>query len=429
MKDRLKAMFTQNIGMKLVSIVLALLVWMSIINLADPKVTRTISDIPIEKRNEDLVNVENKTYVSNSPNTVTIRIYGNRSEIENYSADDFTAYVDFSEMSSVNAVPVHVVPKSDKMKDTVEITKQSVTMYTGKIEETKESRYQIYVRISGVPDHYYARSYNPSADSLTVSGSNKIIESIDHLVANIDLHENTKSVTGVEVPLTAEDRNGKSVDLTGIRLPQSSILVNIEVLPVQDIKIVLDTTNVKAASGWAIDYENIEYTTSMPLAGEAEVLSKIEQIVIPYTVYDQIGSLETSVSILRYLPDGVYVASDSDQISIKIPLERKQEKSFNVRTATISVRNLDEIMKYAFLDETVELNVYDLGKRLAEISEVDLGLYIDLGDIHKAGEYTVPLHSVLQVADESLAEDEILVKVRVELRDDENNPGGNDSRE
>ena len=86
-------------------------------------------------------------------------------------------------------------------------------------------------------------------------------------------------------------------------------------------------------------------------------------------------------------------------------------------------------MKYAFLDETVELNVYDLGKRLAEISEVDLGLYIDLGDIHKAGEYTVPLHSVLQVADESLAEDEILVKVRVELRDDENNPGGNDSRE
>lgn len=422
-------MFTRNIGMKLVSIVIALIVWLSIINVSDPKVTRTISDIPIEKRNEDLVNVENKTYVSDSPNTVTIRIYGNRSEIQNIVAGDFTAYVDFSEMSSVNAVPVHVVPKNDKLKDTVEITKQSVTMYTGKIEETKENRINIFIRISGVPDDYYARSYNPSSESLTLSGSSKIIGSIDHFVANIDLQGSTKSVTGVEAPLTAEDRNNKPVDLTGIRLPQSSILVNVEVLPVQDIKIVLDTTNVKAASGWAIDYDNIEYTTSMPLAGAPEVLSKIEQIVIPYTVYDQIGSLETSVSLLRYLPDGVYVASESDQISIKIPLERKQEKSFSVRTATVSVRNLDEMFKYTFDNDTVEFNVYDLSRRLTEITEVDLGLYIDLSEVHKAGDYSVPLHSTLQVADESLAEDEILVQVHVAVRDDENNPGGNDSRD
>ena len=422
-------MFTQNIGMKLVSIVIALIVWLSIINVSDPQVTRTISDIPIEKRNEDLVNVENKTYVSASPNTVTIRISGKRSVIQNIMANDFTAYVDFSEMSSVNAVPVHVVLKNDMLKDNVEIAKQSMTMYTGKIVETQENRISILVKISGVPDHYYARCNKQSSDSLNVSGSDDDIKAISYLAANIDLKESTKSVTDMEVPLTAVDRNGRTVDLTDIRLPQSTVLVSVEVLPVRDVKIVLDTSNVKAATGWAIDYDNIEYTTFMPLAGDPEILDKIEQIVIPYTVYDQIGSLETSVSVLKYLPDGVYVASESDQISIKIPIERKQEKSFAVRTATVSVRNLNEQLKYSFVDETVEFNVYDLSRKLTEITEVDLGLYIDLSEVNKEGEYSVPLHATLQVADESLAEDEIQVKVQVTMREEENNPGGNDGRE
>jgi hypothetical protein len=56
MKDKLRAMLTRNVAMKLVSIVLALLVWVTIINLSDPTVTKTITGIPIEWRNEDLVN-------------------------------------------------------------------------------------------------------------------------------------------------------------------------------------------------------------------------------------------------------------------------------------------------------------------------------------------------------------------------------------
>ena len=93
------------------------------------------------------------------------------------------------------------------------------------------------------------------------------------------------------------------------------------------------------------------------------------------------------------------------------------------------MRNLNEQLKYSFVDETVEFNVYDLSRKLTEITEVDLGLYIDLSEVNKEGEYSVPLHATLQVADESLAEDEIQVKVQVTMREEENNPGGNDGRE
>ena len=135
MKGKLKAMFTRNIGMKLVSLVLALLVWITIINLSDPKITKTISDIPIDFRNEEVVTSENTTYVpsDSAGRKVTIRISGVRSKIEELTASDFIAYVDFNEMSSVYAVPVHVEAKEKNIAAIVEITRQSTMMMSGKI--------------------------------------------------------------------------------------------------------------------------------------------------------------------------------------------------------------------------------------------------------------------------------------------------------
>ncbi len=81
MKDKLRAMLTRNVAMKLVSIVLALLVWVTIINLSDPTVTKTITGIPIEWRNEDLVKSDTTAYVTEASKEVTIRIEGVRSKI------------------------------------------------------------------------------------------------------------------------------------------------------------------------------------------------------------------------------------------------------------------------------------------------------------------------------------------------------------
>jgi|GEM_PF-3389762 YbbR-like protein. len=424
MKGKLKAMFTRNIGMKLVSIAVAFIVWVTIINFSDPKVTRTLSGIPIEQRNEDLVNAENKTYVSDSPKTVSIRIYGVRSKIQDITADDFTAYIDFREMSNVNAVPVHVEPKDAKTGEYVEITKQSMTMVTGKIEETEEDLRVVEVRISGVPDHYYAHCTYQSTKSLKIYGSKNDIKSIALLVANVNLNESAKSISQMEVPLTALDRNGKKIDLTDVKIPIASILVDIAVLPVQDKEIVLDTGNITAAKGFGI--ADVDYTATVPLAADLATLDIISKIVVPYTARDLMESVEdNSVSIINLLPSGVYVAAESNAISVKITVERLGQKPFTVRTSTISVRNLADTLKAEFTEETTAFSVYDLNAKLVTITEADLGLYVDLSEVRSVGEVSVELHSTQPSVESSLREDDVHVPIKVAATVD--NQGGGDS--
>ncbi|MBR6019245.1 MAG: hypothetical protein IK055_03380 [Lachnospiraceae bacterium] len=423
MKGKLKAMFTRNIGMKLVSIAIAFLVWVSIINLSDPQVTKTLSGIPIEIRNEALVNGENQTYVSDSPKTVTIRVTGARSKLENVSADDYCAYIDFKEMSNVYAVPVHVEAKNAKLADEIEITKQSLMMVSGKIEESNEDTKDVIVRIIGTPDNYYARCSWQSLSMQQIYGAEKTIKEINSLVATVDLAGSHQSLSQAEVKLAAVDRNGKEVDLTDVKLPLSTIVVDIEVLPVAVKEVFLDTTYITAASGRGI--VDIDYRSTIPIAAEQSKLDSIDKIKITCLSQNMLDSQTIDVSVSSQLDPGVYFASESDIIQVKITVEQEQARTFTERTAFISVRNLTTTLKSSFEQETIAITIYDLNKNLENYKTSELGLYIDLSEVEEAGNVTVDLHSTLPKIETSLRTLNVKIPVVVTSAEDTEGEGDN----
>ena len=51
----MKDFFTKNIGLKLLSVLLALLLWLTVMNVEDPAVTVTISDVPVQIVNREVI--------------------------------------------------------------------------------------------------------------------------------------------------------------------------------------------------------------------------------------------------------------------------------------------------------------------------------------------------------------------------------------
>ena len=222
MKDKLRAMLTRNVAMKLVSIVLALLVWVTIINLSDPTVTKTITGIPIEWRNEDLVKSDTTAYVTEASKEVTIRIEGVRSKIADLSASDFVAYIDFSEMSNVYAVPVHVEAKNAEVAKNTDILKQSMMMMSGKLEETTTKQLNIKENKKNADERFYARVSYQSQYQANLFGSKSLVDSVAKLVADVDLQGATQDVSKQNVPFVAYDWDNNVVDLKDIGIPDLS---------------------------------------------------------------------------------------------------------------------------------------------------------------------------------------------------------------
>ena len=67
----MKEMITRNLGLKIFSIVIAAIVWMAVISISNPEVTRT-KTVSLEVLNEDVIEMAGKTYDLGGIDTVNV---------------------------------------------------------------------------------------------------------------------------------------------------------------------------------------------------------------------------------------------------------------------------------------------------------------------------------------------------------------------
>ena len=88
---KIRESLTNNVGIKIVAVLVAAIVWLAVININDPEKTIIIYNIPITVTNEDVITDMGMVYTLESKNSINITVSGKRSNVSDLSADDFTA--------------------------------------------------------------------------------------------------------------------------------------------------------------------------------------------------------------------------------------------------------------------------------------------------------------------------------------------------
>lgn len=135
---KIRASFTHNVGIKVVAVIIAALIWLTVINMTDPEKTVVIYSIPVEITHEDAISDMDMVYEVRSDQYVNITISGKRSVVSGLSADDFRATASLKELSKVNSVPIEVTAKQGSKARKVSIEKQSVQTLMIEVEEIKK---------------------------------------------------------------------------------------------------------------------------------------------------------------------------------------------------------------------------------------------------------------------------------------------------
>ena len=87
MKEETKSIYLKNLGIKIVSVLLAMIIWMIIINIDDPYKTRTFS-VNVETINESALQSVNKVYEVIDGNTANVKVRGKKSVVDKLEASD-----------------------------------------------------------------------------------------------------------------------------------------------------------------------------------------------------------------------------------------------------------------------------------------------------------------------------------------------------
>lgn len=429
MAKKILKTLVNNLGFKILAVVLAFILWLVVYNIDDPnKTVRFTTNVMVE--NESAITDMNKCYeVLNGTNTITFSVTAKRSVINKLEDTDFTATADMNRMimNSDNKsakVPIEVISRRSN----------SSLKYNGKnqyleisLDDLVSRRFMITADTTGqVADGYALGEVtvtNPNV--LNVTGPATIVDKIDSVVATIDVEGMSMNLSDNVLPVFY-DADGNEIDTTRLKYNNTTVTIAAKILRVKEIPLSFTTTGTPSG-----DYRVVEITSdpeNIRIKGASSVLNPIMSLAIPAEVLNVSGArddLTTTIDITEYLPDGVELVDAADAtVTVTVRIEAYQSKTFTIDTKDITVNGLEDGYELAFEQNSVTVTISGLQNDLNRLSAADLASAIDVSGMEEG------LHQVnleIELDETNYAARTVSVEVKISKKSSENGDSNDDN--
>ncbi|MBR1865909.1 MAG: hypothetical protein IJ801_05320 [Lachnospiraceae bacterium] len=385
----MKNNFFRHFELKILSLIIAIVVWIIVANVDDYKTTKQVSGIEIEFVNGSAITGKNKVYEVPEGTTIDVVVKGRRKVVEGLTKEDFKAVADLSKMSITNAVKVEVSAVSSMVARDLTISYANDSVVVA-VEDKIKKQLPVTVRTqSDVANGYAIRSKTAAPNLITVEGAESAVNLIEEVVVDVNVAGAKQSLTASSNPIFL-DKSGTVLDASKYSYDTDEIEVAVEILKTKELPLKIDTTGTPK-DGYAISDINYQ-PTSILVVGESENLANVSEIRIDdIDVTDCDADLETSVVVTDYLPEDITLAGDVQEIMIKVVVEPIEEKTLVVNPDNIDLIGQERGYSYSFgTDAKYTLRVSGLREDLDKLDIANLSPSIDVTG-YGEGDYTFTL--------------------------------------
>ena len=398
-----KKFFTTHIGYKFFSLAVALVLWVIVVNRQNPIGTVTVTGIPITIQNENYF-TEHGKYVEFDENiTVAVTVSGQRSVVENLSADDFTATIDY----------LNVVPEEGKAEilctcsnRSVTIKQQNITYAPIFVEDLISREYSLQLVMEGAPaEGYMVPEEDPMVvmvpSTVTLKGPQSRIDQIAAAKVSVNLEQATSDVTGKGKNIVFLDAEGNEINLDGAEgITFSAKLMSQLTVPVYKYKTVsVGTPDIteNAAGDYYVSAVSIS-DSEMRIYGPAEVVDAISEVklsLITVTgekeVFTKEYDLTAVVASLSSMHNAVIGLADDGVQKITVTVEQRPYtvKSYSIPLDNITVTGLAETYSCTLADGSLQVTVKGKPDAYPAGGSVPVKVSMDLSQVSSTGEYVV----------------------------------------
>ena len=416
MLTKLKMSLTNNIGLKFLAVLIALVLWLAIVNVNDPEKTITVSNIPISVTNESAITSRDMVYNVKSEQYLNITVSGKRSIVSNLSAEDFRATASLKELSKVNSIPVDVTTKNASLGRKITIVKQSAQTILVDVENVEEKDFtDLVVEYTGkVADGYVAGLSSMSTDEVTVKAPTSIIDKIKKVAVRCSL-DGTNTHISKKCPVILYDKNDKEIKSDEIELSDKKIRVNVNVLRAKQVPI--STINKdelgKPADGYVVD-DVILSSDSITVYGSEESLDSIESLDIQddIDVSDAKGDVTQNIDVTGKLPKGLSVSGEST-ITVKVLIKKLITRTFEYDASEVSLNDLSSDLDVQLVTKKVKVTLQGEEEVISQLTKDDMAISADLG---KVKEGTTTVHVDVAVPDNTTLMNNVTIKIKAKAK-------------
>ena len=396
----MKKKLGNNLGLKILSFVIAILVWLLVVNINNPIGTKSFVISDVQLLNEAYIDADGKMCMQDEEQVpIRVTIKAQRKILDKISVNNIRAVADLQQAVSLNTDPVMVpitVLCDHIMQDNIEVSPQNLSLH---LEDKDTQEFVVNVTTDNTkPDRgYEIGTLTSNPEKIKITGPTSLINKIDKVNASIDVDGATEDIT-TEKDVKIIDKNGEEfTDSDMGYLNVSRVYVTAKLWKVQ--------VNVKIKAGYSgspksgYQVESVSTTPNViSVAGSEEAFATLKDqnntITIPdyvADISDRDSDLEEKINISDYLPDGLKLTSDSSEdVFVRVNVLPMGSSVCEVPTKNIVVNHAPDGMQVSFDTANIEVRVQKTDSSLDDLTEDQIKASIDLSDVGE-GSHEVPV--------------------------------------
>ena len=408
-----KRKITDNIPLKIMSVAVAVVLWLIVVNIDNPIGTNyyTINDVELINKEyvESSDTIGKMCMPEQNQDSIKIAITASKKIRDKIKVTDISAVADLQQAVSLDTNPVMVpitvtcsVPGVSS--NDIKVTPQNLSVNLDE-KETQEFVVNVSRGDTKPGKDYEVGSLTANPEKVRITGPKTLVNKIDKVNATIELDGNTQDFTQ-DVNLTIIDKNQEA--LSDSEMNSLRIENNAKVVVTARLWKIRQGVGISASYvGTPVDGYEVGSVKTVPdtisVAGSTEGLESLAEnnnvITIPADSIDISGEskdVEKKISLNNLLPDNVKLTSDSSEdVWVTVNILPVGSKEFDIPTKNIEVKNKPDDLQVTFETAQIELRIKSDTKNMDDLdAKKDIKLSIDL-DGKKEGNYEVPVKVVL----------------------------------
>jgi len=384
--------FTRDIGWKLLSLIIAVGLWFTVINTENPMELRSYT-ASIQLQNQESLFERGYVVVNEDELTslrVTVKLRGQRLALDNLSKSStkVQAIVDlenviYSYDGNPITVPVSIVIPS-VVNNSFEILSKSIQSVSIDLQPYVNADFEIQpvVQYDAAGSQELINAVASPA-SVTAYGAKSIINSIASVKAAVSVNDLSNDTVLTAAPV-AYDSDGNV--LNNVTFSVNEISVKVSMDDMMGVQLISGVDGEPAEgygiSGIFISPDNID------VAGSEEALKTFKEIELPNV--DVAGSTSNVVKefeLSDYLPEGIRVIDSENTIkyaTVTVMVEKNAEKTLTLSSDSITDNGTTPDGMIAKIDSgNINVAISGIQSVINDITADDIKPYVDLSGYEK----------------------------------------------
>lgn len=387
-KDNKKSLLDSRNVRILLSVLIAVVIWMIVTLAINPGSSTYFSGVPVDFGYDSDAYAKLGLDMVNSPEAkVKVTLKGDGGDlaaVEN--AGDMIVYPDFSSVKGAGEyeLPLKVRLKSSQLNNLIEATADGkVTVVFDTVEEkTFDVEVEVQNGSISVAEGYVLHGTTAKPGKVTVSGPQGELDKIARIVAPLGYSDGLQELTESKlatVQLEARNADNEPVALQYVSMDNTLADVNISVY--QTLTLPLKVNFINVPSGF--DVNTLDYTLSqqhMTVTGRPSVINALTELAVSDFDLANSFALDKAYQLNVELPDGVESVDNITNVTLTFNTE-------GLATKTVNVSNLRLINQPANIQ--IKLNANRLNnvvlvgpkEELEKLSAAAVSAVIDAGSV------------------------------------------------